>query len=104
MKQSYVSVQEQFSQPTFRDNRPISTVSALINMFQLKADAVSKSLKDLATWTKDATYLGADEISNITTTLEDLFVFSFKDLNVSQLSLSLPQTIIIGFCKQHRSR
>ena len=50
----------------------------------MKADDVSKSLKDLDSWTKDASGLGAEEISNITTTLEDLFFFSFTDLEVSE--------------------
>ena len=51
-------------------------------MLQLEADTVSQSLRDLASWTEDARNLGADEISNITTTLEDMFFFSFTDLKV----------------------
>ena len=57
----------------------------------MKADDVSRSLKDLDTWTKDASSLGAKEISNITATLEDLFFFSFTDLEVSE------NQIIINF-------
>ena len=69
------------STPYFKQNKK-NYCYCCATMLQLEADTVSQSLRDLASWTEDARNLGADEISNITTTLEDMFFFSFTDLKV----------------------